>query len=249
MSNPFAAFRISSPYGWRRTSCGSRFHAGIDLVKSHQVHAFTDGTVLFAGLGKPGTGLNDYGHMVVIEDKDHRAQLYAYLDRINVKQGDTITRGQVIGYQGATGRVTGSHLHYEIRRSTSPLYGWEADREKSTFEPTHYLRQFFSQQESEKPVTITYTVKAGDTLYQIAKTYETTVDHIKDINEIPNENLIHIGQKLQIPLRDQPIYYTVKSGDTLTKIASRYGTTVQTLARINQIFNLIHVGQKLRVKS
>lgn len=249
MENPFASFRVSSPYGWRRTSSGSRFHAGIDLIKAHQapIEAFTDGKVLFAGFGKPGTGLNDYGRVVVIEDRYKHAQLYAHLDRVNVKKNDMIKKGQVIGFQGATGRVTGSHLHFEVRKKTSPLYGWEPDRENSTLDPTKYLIEYY--QKEQKQEVINYKVKAGDTLYQIAKRYQTTVNAIKQANHIKNANLIYVGQVLTIPISKKPLYYTVKKGDTLTKIANLYQTTVTQLAKLNNIkdINRIQVGQKIRI--
>lgn len=101
----------------------------------------------------------------------------------------------------------------------------------------------------------TYTVKAGDTLSGIASMYGTTYQHLAEINGIANPNLIHVGQVIKIdgsssPQESQAVYYTVKSGDTLSGIASKYGTTYQNLAQINGIANpnLIFVGQKIRVK-
>ena len=110
---------------------------------------------------------------------------------------------------------------------------------------------------------ITYTVKSGDTLSAIAKKYGTTVSTLCSINNIKNANLIYVGQKLQIPSGSSPapaptpspstgyITYTVKSGDTLSGIAQRYGTTVATLCSLNNIknANLIYVGQKLKIPS
>lgn len=249
MLNLLAEYRVTSPYGWRRLSSRSDFHAGIDLVKAHKapINAFMGGTVLYAGMGKPGTGLNNYGNVVLIEDKNGRGHLYAHLDRVAVKVGATIKTGQVIGYQGNTGQVTGSHLHYEIRKKTTPLYGWESNPANSTLEPTTYLQN--SQQPN--PVTTTkYTVKSGDTLYSIAQKYNTTVNHIREANNINNVNLIRVGQVLQLPRTNAPVYYTVNFGDNLTKIAHAYNTTIQKLANINNIsnINLLLVGQILRVK-
>ena len=97
---------------------------------------------------------------------------------------------------------------------------------------------------------ITYTVKKGDTLSGIANKYGTTYQELAEYNNISNPNLITVGQKIKIPSTKEPVYYTVKKGDTLSGIAEKYNTTVSQLASWNNIknVNLINVGQKLRVK-
>lgn len=106
--------------------------------------------------------------------------------------------------------------------------------------------------------TIYYTVKRGDTLGRIASAYGTTVQEIADINGIQNVNLIFPGQVLKIPTNSNipgsesnstsKTYYTVRRGDTLSRIASRYGVTVQQIVDWNDIQNpnLIYPGQKLK---
>ncbi|WP_214703615.1 MULTISPECIES: LysM peptidoglycan-binding domain-containing protein [unclassified Exiguobacterium] len=99
----------------------------------------------------------------------------------------------------------------------------------------------------------TYTVKSGDTLYSIARTYGVTVSDLAAANNITNVNLISVGQVLNIPgttVTPPPsttVKYTVKSGDTLYKIATMYNTTVAKIAAANNItnVNLISVGQVL----
>ncbi|WP_033543335.1 polysaccharide deacetylase family protein [Planococcus sp. CAU13] len=99
----------------------------------------------------------------------------------------------------------------------------------------------------------TYTVKAGDTMYSIAKRYNTTVAKLAAANNIVNVNLLRVGQVLKIPgtTATQPpatsVKYTVKAGDTLYSIASRYKTTVAKIAATNKItnVNLLRVGQVL----
>lgn len=100
----------------------------------------------------------------------------------------------------------------------------------------------------------TYTVKAGDTLYSIAKKYNVTVAALAKANNITNYNLIRVGQVLVIPGTTAPtpppattVKYTVKAGDTLYSIASKYNTTVAAIASANKItnINLISVGQVL----
>jgi len=104
--------------------------------------------------------------------------------------------------------------------------------------------------------TGSYTVVSGDTLSGIAARFGTTVDALVALNNIANKNLIRVGQVLrlsgtvsqaQAPASNGT--YTVVSGDTLSGIAQRYGTSWQTLAAINGLANpdLIHAGDVLKV--
>ncbi|MGH2317132.1 LysM peptidoglycan-binding domain-containing protein [Planococcus sp. SE5232] len=108
---------------------------------------------------------------------------------------------------------------------------------------------------SSAPVSGTkYTVKAGDTLYSIAKKYNVTVSALAKANNITNYNLIRVGQVLTIPGKTTTppatsVKYTVKAGDTLYSIAKKYNVTVAALAKANNItnYNLIRVGQVLTI--
>ena len=104
--------------------------------------------------------------------------------------------------------------------------------------------------------TINYTVQAGDTLSGIAEEYGTTVNTLVALNGISNPNLIYVGQVLKIPVSGSEstsnstvTTYTVQSGDTLSGIALKFGTTVNHLVAINGISNpnLIYVGQVLKI--
>lgn len=96
-----------------------------------------------------------------------------------------------------------------------------------------------------------YTVRRGDTLWAISRRYRTTVSALVSANRIANPNLIYPGQVLRIPVQDDRASstYTVRRGDTLWAISRRYGTTVNTLVRLNHIDNpnLIYPGQVLLV--
>ena len=95
-----------------------------------------------------------------------------------------------------------------------------------------------------------YTVKSGDTLSGIASKYGTTYQNLASINGISDPDKIYPGQKIKISGGGGATYYTVKSGDTLSGIAEKYGTTYQNLAKMNGIQNpnVIYPGQKIRVK-
>ena len=137
------SYRVSSNYGWRTHPISGKrsFHKGIDLVKKHQapIYSFSDGRVLFAGTGKSGTGLGGYGKVVFIIDSNGRGLLYAHLDSVSVSFNQPIKKGQMIGRQGNTGNSTGSHLHFEVRKKTSPSYGWSKDGENTTLDPVKYI--------------------------------------------------------------------------------------------------------------
>jgi len=105
---------------------------------------------------------------------------------------------------------------------------------------------------TSKPIFTTYVVKRGDTLYCIANSYGITVDEIKSLNNLMN-NTISIGQELLIPT-DKTItetnyeVYTVISGDTLYKIANRYGVSVDEIKQLNNLnSNLLSIGQRLQI--
>jgi LysM repeat protein len=116
---------------------------------------------------------------------------------------------------------------------------------------------------SPKPVpkpspSTTYVVRSGDTLSSIAARFHTTWQALQKLNGIPNANLIYVGQRLRIsnsaPAKTVPVTkvtttYTVRRGDTLSGIASRYHTSWKTLQKLNNIRNpnLIYVGQKIRI--
>ncbi|MCQ2969358.1 MAG: LysM peptidoglycan-binding domain-containing protein [Clostridium sp.] len=90
----------------------------------------------------------------------------------------------------------------------------------------------------------------GDTLSSIAVKFSTTVADLVSLNNISNPNLIYVGQILSIPSSGNiSRTYTVQSGDTLSSIATKFGTTVANLVSLNNISNpnLIYVGQVLYI--
>lgn len=97
--------------------------------------------------------------------------------------------------------------------------------------------------------TFEYVVRAGDSLWLIARRYDTTVDAIKNLNGLTSD-LLNIGQILKIPASQNAPYveYTVRPGDSLWLIARRYGTTVDAIKALNGLTSdLLNIGQVLRI--
>lgn len=111
-----------------------------------------------------------------------------------------------------------------------------------------------SPQPAPAPSGGSYTVKSGDTLSAIAARFGTTWQNLQAMNGLADANRIYPGQVLRVPggatqATPSTSSYTVRSGDTLSGIASRYGTTYQHLAQLNGISdpNKIYPGQVLRI--
>jgi murein DD-endopeptidase MepM/ murein hydrolase activator NlpD len=111
---------VTSNYGYRYNPFGGRrseFHSGIDFRGSigDPIYSTADGVVLESSY-KGG-----YGNAVVIEHAYGLSTLYAHLSAVNVEPGQRVNVGDVIGFLGSTGRSTGPHLHYEVRKNGNVL--------------------------------------------------------------------------------------------------------------------------------
>ena len=95
-----------------------------------------------------------------------------------------------------------------------------------------------------------YIVKKGDSLWSIARAYNTTVDELKKLNNL-STNLLSVGQILKIPVKSEVEnynIYTVVKGDTLYKIANQFGVTVNDIITANNLkSNTLQIGQKLSI--
>ncbi|WP_394192126.1 M23 family metallopeptidase [Pseudoalteromonas atlantica] len=111
-SLPAADYYISSSYGLRKDPMNGRraFHKGVDLAGWHKTEIFApaDGTVLRAGRN------GGYGNFIELQHKNGFVTRFGHLNKIKVKKGQTVTKNDVIGLMGSTGRSTSTHLHYEV---------------------------------------------------------------------------------------------------------------------------------------
>jgi murein DD-endopeptidase MepM/ murein hydrolase activator NlpD len=119
--------RITSPFGPRRHPIfGVRsMHSGIDLAapRGTEIKASEGGLVIYSGW------YGGYGKVVIVDHSKGYSTLYAHLDRIDVKVGERVRQGKVLGYEGQTGYATGPHLHFEVRSQGKPE------------NPIHYLSE------------------------------------------------------------------------------------------------------------
>ncbi|MBR6033469.1 MAG: LysM peptidoglycan-binding domain-containing protein [Clostridia bacterium] len=149
-----------------------------------------------------------------------------------------------IGFQYTSkGRINGINGNVDLDRFTKEIL---LDSSEITPVPK-------PEDPSTNDETIYYTVVWGDTLSALALRFGTTVQNLVALNNIANPNLIYVGQKLIIQIESsnaqEEITYTVVWGDTLSALAQQFGTTVSSIASLNNIPNpnLIYVGQKLRI--
>lgn len=100
--------RVSSRYGKRR----GRHHDGVDIAAVTGTHivASANGTVVVSGV------MRGYGNVIVLKHSDGYHTVYAHNSKHFVKKGQRVSQGEVIGKVGSSGRSTGPHLHFEIRR-------------------------------------------------------------------------------------------------------------------------------------
>jgi murein DD-endopeptidase MepM/ murein hydrolase activator NlpD len=124
---PISGSYVSTGYKASSGLWSSGSHTGVDFhaATGTSVHAVGAGTVVEAGWG------GSYGNQIVIKMNDGTYTQYGHLSSVGVSVGQQVTPGQQIGLSGATGNVTGPHLHFEAR--TSPEYGSDID-------PVAYLR-------------------------------------------------------------------------------------------------------------
>jgi murein DD-endopeptidase MepM/ murein hydrolase activator NlpD len=109
---------ITSPFGWRRHPIFGvrKFHTGVDIAGANHsvIRASDSGTVLVSGW------YGGYGKVVIVSHGKGMSTLYAHLASAAVDQGQSVHKGDIIGYEGTTGFSTGPHLHFEVRVDGKP---------------------------------------------------------------------------------------------------------------------------------
>lgn len=193
--------KVISPFGYR----GRHKHTGTDikLHKGDTVRAALSGLVTMAA---PYYG---YGNLVIMKHTDKVETYYSHLSKCLVHEGDSVIAGEVVGLGGRSGRATTNHLHFEVRLNHTPQ---NAEKyfdfcnntvKKPIIAKTPEIIRIEKSTEGSEPSAESnlsndfVIIQKGDTLYALAKRYGTTVNQLKELNNLVSSNL-KIGLKLKI---------------------------------------------------
>lgn len=240
--------QITLNYGKQTLNGAPYNHKGIDLVKYRnqldEIVAAQKGKVVGVRKDVKGFVNGSYGNYVKLEHEDGYETLYAHMSHGSVKVsiGDVVEAGEVIGRMGATGMAYGAHLHFEVRKNgkvTDPKPYLDGDKKIPAYE-------------EELAVIVPsgwvdYTIKAGDTLSEIALERGTTAAEIKKYNPIIEDvNKISTGWVIQVPpVKKAKEETALKIGDTVVVngigYASSDGSGAQTGRRIEQKMKLVKI--------
>lgn len=255
-------WKISSKMGWRIHPVHKtrKHHNGTDIIGIGKdpiyVHAIANGRVIKARKSDAAGG--GFGYYIVVRhliDGQFYTSLYAHLvpNSFQVKVGQKVRAGQILATMGTSGMSTGRHLHLEVWKGRT--HGWSADG-KGFLEPISFIKAMNEAQEA-KNFAKQATPKDAPT--EPAPVHEPAKKPVakkpaskKGTPGIAKGAIKPLSTKtvaIKTVDKSAPKVYTVKSGDTLTKIAKAHKTTAATLKKLNGISNanLIKVGQKIKL--
>ncbi len=198
--------QVISEFGWR----GRRIHTGIDikLNKGDSVYCSFDGVVRISRY------FSGYGNLVVVRHYNGIETVYAHLSKRLVEVNDTVKCGQVLGLGGRTGRATTEHLHFETRYKEQPFNPRliidfnDQKLATDTIVLTHDSFKFTKKTRSHSLAHANtkvqsgskiHIIQKGDTLYSLARRYGTTVKDICQANDISENKILSVGQRIRIP--------------------------------------------------
>lgn len=215
--------KVFSKFGFRR----GRAHTGCDVPYPHgtPVYCAFDGRVRLSEYHK------GYGNLIIIRHENGLETFYGHLSRNDVKVGQWVHAGDLIGLGGSTGRSSGPHLHFETRYCGYAFDPeWIVDFEHGVLRKNVFVlkRSYLSPQSKYVPQSIDEEEEIYMTDEQIRAEEE----------RIAKE-------------RAAMKYHTIRSGDTLSGIAHKYGTTVSKICSMNSGLKpttILSIGRKIRVK-
>ena len=145
MRYPFDKYRLGTRYGSKGTLWKCGFHSGQDFLSANYGG---DGCIypLYAGRVLKVTNSGAYGNCVYVQHPDGYITLYAHMRTVYVKAGQSVTEKTVLGIEGATGNVTGKHLHLEVHKG--------AYRYPASIDPRAFIKERLGGDEVEKKIKI-----------------------------------------------------------------------------------------------
>ena len=215
---------VYSKFGYRH----GRKHQGVDIPmpRGNELYAVFDGKV------RMSTTMGGYGNLVVIRHNNGLETFYGHLSRRDVKEGDIVHAGDVIGLSGNTGRSTGPHLHFETR-----YCGLTFDPQRIIDFQTGDLRQRMMVLKRR--------------YFNAASRYDQNFDD-EFLNEEDDQKALEEQKRKEAEAAAKAItYHTVRSVDCLSRIAARYHTSVSAICRLNKGLtanSTLKIGRKIRVR-
>ena len=145
MRYPFNKYRLGTRYGSKGTLWKCGYHSGQDFLSANYG---SDGCIypLYAGFVLKVTSTGSYGNCVYVQHPDGYITLYAHMRTVYVKAGQSVSEKTVLGIEGATGNVTGKHLHVEVHKG--------AYRYPASIDPLAFIRERVEVKEMEKTIKI-----------------------------------------------------------------------------------------------
>lgn len=231
---PMKKIKVNSHYGPR----SGRYHNGIDLDLNvgDTIYAVFSGKVRYAKYNSGG-----FGNLVILRHYNSLETYYAHLSKFLVAPNQWVKVGQPIALGGNTGRSTGPHLHMEVRFYEEPMNPEEIiDFEHLTLRKENLFLHKELFRPGAKPSEEVEVLSSEQVAYQqYSQTVESSVASV--IAPTVVRPAIKTAQKK---------YHQIRSGDTLSKIARKYNTTVGTLCKLNGITltSTLVIGRSLRIK-
>ncbi|MCQ2180873.1 MAG: peptidoglycan DD-metalloendopeptidase family protein [Bacteroidales bacterium] len=214
---------VYSKFGVRH----GRNHNGVDLPSPTGTPTYS----AFAGKVRTATRTKGYGNLVIIRHPNGLETYYGHLSRIDVQPEQWVSAGQQIGLIGSTGHSTGPHLHFESRYKGFAFDPqWIID-----FENGVLRRDFFVLKKKYLSNYNRYTPES------IEEEENILLDEEQERAE--EERLRKEAEAMR--------WHTIKSGDTLSRIAVRNGTTVSAICKLNPGLtpkSTLKIGRKIRVR-
>lgn len=206
--------RLTSNYGYRARF--GRMHKGVDLqIRSNDtIYAAFDGKVRLTAYEAKG-----YGNYVILRHPNGLETVYGHLNKPLVKADQTVRAGQAIGLGGSTGRSTGPHLHFETRfmgYAINPCAIFDFANQTTHTDTYTFTKKTYTQPrnfaptnenlraekdnpyKSSKSTKSTHTVRKGDTLSSIARSYGVSTTTLRRLNGLGSSSMIKPGQVLKV---------------------------------------------------
>ncbi|HEX8328947.1 MAG TPA: M23 family metallopeptidase [Hymenobacter sp.] len=200
---------------------GYRWHYGmdLDLETGDSVKSAYDGVVRISAWDGGG-----YGNYVLVRHYNGLETIYGHMSKTLVTVGTFVKAGQILGYGGSTGRSSGSHLHFEVRYQGNPInpalmYDFPGYKlRKDNFTITSQLFNYYSR-------ALSRSRSSGSRSSSRSSSSKSAPSRARQV-----------------------VTHKVRSGDTLSEVAEKYGVGLSTLKKLNPGVRTLQPGKRLRIK-